>query len=407
MKQSRRKLFVAIAVLVAGFAAAEVGARALSRVDDDGNVFVRSTRLRPYRAPVERVRALVDDYLARPDTALAYHSGLGWAYRPGATSENGLDVINDQGLRTLDAREYAEEPPEGRFRISLFGDSFSAGADVPYEDSFAHQLEEIFRARGVDAEVVNFACGGWGMGQALLKWRESGARYSTDVVLFGFQAENAQRNLNMFRSLYYLGTGIPLAKPRLVLREDGSLDAVNVPTPEPLQVPEILASLETWDLLPYETFYDATDYERPWYASSRAVSFVVKTLSDRAERSPDRRAARYALESEAASLVLAIVDEFSEGASSAGADFAIVHLPTRKDLARLSAGKELLYGDLLRALGEAHRVIDPSQGFLDLIEEQGPAAVHVSERNGHYARAGHAVVAEALADAIAAPDQNR
>ena len=63
----------------------------------------------------------------------------------------------------------------------------------------------------------------YAMDQAFLRWKTLGRKYSPDIVLFGFQAENVNRNVNMLRAFYVAGTGIPFSKPRFILSNEGRL----------------------------------------------------------------------------------------------------------------------------------------------------------------------------------------
>ena len=177
----------------------------------------------------EHTRALVREYEARSDGALVYDPDLGWSVRPGSASDDGLYRYDALGARTREgAPARGAAPAPGVSRIALFGDSFTQGDDVPFEVTWANDLEQGLAAAGAPSEVVDLGLGGYGMDQALLRFRKSGAGLGARVVVFGFQAENVARNVNMLRPLLWFGSSLPFSKPRFVL-EDGALRLLNSP----------------------------------------------------------------------------------------------------------------------------------------------------------------------------------
>ena len=73
---------------------------------------------------------------------------------------------------------------------------------------------------GIRAEALNFGVSIYGMDQAFLRWQNAGRGYAPDIVIFGFQPENLNRNVNIFSTLYY-GWNI-FSKPRFVLTGGGA-----------------------------------------------------------------------------------------------------------------------------------------------------------------------------------------
>lgn len=110
-----------------------------------------------------------------------------WEPRPGA--EFCGDRINEDGYRGPRA-ELAKTP--GRLRIATLGDSTTFGFGLLERESWSRQLETALRARGVDAEVLNFGCVGFtiAQGTALLHGRVRA--YAPDLVIFAFGAVNEQ-----------------------------------------------------------------------------------------------------------------------------------------------------------------------------------------------------------------------
>ena len=83
---------------------------------------------------------------------------------------------NTQGIRSP-VPAFTPRAAEGVLRIALFGDSFTHGDDVPVEHSFGQVLEQQLITAGIPAEVLNFGVGGYGIDQAMLRFKEHGAAF--------------------------------------------------------------------------------------------------------------------------------------------------------------------------------------------------------------------------------------
>lgn len=164
-------------------------------------------------------KAALASLLAGTTRYFDYDSTLGWALHPLGDQPPHYHT-NAQGFRA--EREYAPDPPPGHLRIAAFGDSFTHGDDVPFEDAWTTRLERP----GV--EVLNFGVPGYGLDQALLRYRIEGRRYHPHVVLIGFMAEDIERSVSVYRPFYHVESHVPLSKPRFMLDHD---TLVLVPNP--------------------------------------------------------------------------------------------------------------------------------------------------------------------------------
>lgn len=242
---TRRRGFRATAMLV-GVALAlgtgEAATRLLSTSDADGNMWFLGRRLRPLIPPVNAVREALQNYECEAQ-CLREDPQLGWAPRPGSTSADGLYSYDASGIRIRQGMpDYSMSPPEGTLRIALFGDSFTHCDGLAHDGSWGHLLEGFLGDHGVDAEVLNLGFSGYGMDQALLRWRSTGRILSPHLVVFGFQAENVARNRNLVRALYSDTTDFPFTKPRFLLDGD-ELRLITVPRCHPRSCPRHLATL--------------------------------------------------------------------------------------------------------------------------------------------------------------------
>ena len=207
--------------------ALEVVVRLGGETDADGQFSFMGQALEPYAAPVERQRRVLEDYLENQNqtiydqTFYIYDEILGWSFRPNTTINTVIwqpFTTNSAGLRSQ--REYSQRPPSDTLRIALFGDSFTAGDEVSDDETWGHQLEIKLNQAGIRTEVLNFGVTAYGMDQAFLRWQKIGRDYAPDMVIFGFQPENLNRNVNIFSMLYF-GRHPPFSKPRFVLDAGG------------------------------------------------------------------------------------------------------------------------------------------------------------------------------------------
>jgi hypothetical protein len=121
--------------------------------------------------------------------------------------------INAWGYRDLERRR--RRPPQAR-RILVFGDSFSFGEGVRFEDTWvrllAASLEAGEGARGEPVEVVSLAVAGDGTAQQLARYRRFGRRLRPDLVILqwntndfalsGLAEEHARLIGARYRNLY-------------------------------------------------------------------------------------------------------------------------------------------------------------------------------------------------------------
>lgn len=165
-----------------------------------------------------------------------YHPIIGYRFIPGLRArlehEGGgyLVRVNDAGFRS--EREYIKEKGD-KFRILLFGDSFTAGDGVSNKYRYGDVLETLIPG----IEIYNFALPGSGTDQHYLTWREIAREYEHDLVVIAAQVENIRRVAARHRlSITAAGEHVLLAKPYFEPGPDGALILKNVPVPkEPLK----------------------------------------------------------------------------------------------------------------------------------------------------------------------------
>ena len=320
-------LMIGIALLMI-LSLLEALVRAAGQIDNNGRFTFREYVLEPADLPVSlpELRGEIEHYLKQQDeSSIIYDPMLGWAYRPNTIRQHrGPFTVNSAGLRSQ--REYSEAPPADTLRIALFGDSFTAGDSVSDDETWGHQLEMKLNQAGIRAEVLNFGVGGYGMDQAFLRWQHMGRDYSPDIVIFGFQAENINRNVNIFTRLLYPYPGI-LSKPRYIL-DSQKLKLLNSPAIPPEQLLAVYESFADHPLAPHEAHYKGRDTAGQWWQSSRLAWVLHAALNDK----EFENWMTWGESSERYLMGKAIVDAFAADAAEREAAFFVLHLPRRQQL---------------------------------------------------------------------------
>lgn len=393
----RTRRFAAIAVVLGvalGLVAGELAVRGLSATDPNGSVMLGERFLNSERPGLARVTEVVDQLDARwRGIRLQYDADLGWTVRPGCDDGDGNFRIDERGVRIGN-----EPAPTGYGPVvALYGDSFTFGAEVRYEQSFGHRLQERLAEAGGGHRVVNLGVGGYGMDQAYLRWRATVAEFRPDVVVFGLHPENMLRNVNVIRVFYEPRGLMPFSKPRFVLDGD-VLDLLNVPCMPPDEVQEVLRDPTRWDLLSQETFHVETiPPPKPWQRSRLLCAVFDCNETGRIRNA--RKPACYRPGSEAYELTLRILQRFRDEVEASGSRFVIVHIPGRGPLSDAYDGGSMAHADLLSALvGLGMTVVDPTPELLALARRDGSGDLFM--RRGHYAPPANQIVADVLAPVV-------
>lgn len=390
-KKSLQVPGVVVIAFVVGFLGVEAAVRLLGGYDADGRFTFMGHTPRPYLLPVDSMQRSIDEYFARADeTRFIYDPVLGWSYTPSRTT--GEYSINAEGLRA--DREYTQAPPPDTLRIALFGDSFVAGDEVPYDGTLAVQLENDLKARGLNAEVLNFGVGGYGMDQAYLRWQQQGRAYSPDIVVFGFQPENMTRNVNIL-PIYLRQDSTPFTKPRYVL-DDGALRLVNSPPVPPEHLVELYDNFARSPLAPYEG-YLGRDYVSPWWLESKFLALIDYFVRPPAgtERPYPLDVSPFVEGSEYVTLAEAIVDAFASDVTAADEQFVLLHLPHPVALWMMLNGEPVPYLPLIDRFDARYTVIRAEAAFTgwdDAYKMPG----------NHYAPEANALIAGEMADDLIA-----
>lgn len=334
-------------------------------------------------AEVRRRRATLDSEARGATTP--FDAELGWVDLPQSAE---VTPRQFNALAARGPRDYATARPAGTLRVVSFGDSFTHGAEVPWEASWQAQLELLEPTW----EAPNFGVNGYGTDQALLRFRRVGA-LDADVVCIGLMLDNIGRNVNRYKPCFATLHGSPAAKPRFVL-VNGALELVPMGFPTESELLDAILDGSVARRLREHEYW--ADPELPdWLWRSTALRLGV-LASERGRR--NHRALWLDAQGEPLQLTLAILERFHREALASGARAAPVLVwPSRPDLTgALARGDRYWQAPLVEAL-ETRGIpcIDLSLA-LGNAANSDPRAVAPLFQNMHLSRAGNAVVAREL-----------
>jgi hypothetical protein len=115
----------------------------------------------------------------------------GYRLKPGSTGYFQKQIpaqVNKNGHRN---ELVSVEKMAGISRVLVLGDSFTVGANVEQEQSYAEVLEKLLlRNNQNPVEVINTGVGGWGPLQYAQYYEHYGQDYSPDLIMVGFFVGN-------------------------------------------------------------------------------------------------------------------------------------------------------------------------------------------------------------------------
>lgn len=342
------------------------------------------------RAERRRMEERVRDW----ETMYEVDSVLGWRYTLGFQS--GAHRLNAQRLRA--DHDYDTVPRAGVLRVAAFGDSFVYGSEVPLSASWAARIERA----NPSVEVLNHGVHGYGLDQALLRYRMEGHALHPRVVVMGFVADDLGRLLNVyspFRSHWLPAFG----KPRYVI-QGNELRVVASPLRSQADYLHYLdrpADMRAWK--DADWWYEPVLYGNVLYDHSATIRLATHgwiLLKRRyLDRDRPRRGATINTGSEAYRIQLRIFEEFVKEATSHGEVPLVVLFPERESVARLLRGGGTVYAPMLEDLTRLRIPFADAAGAFraagDTLAEAG-----WFEPGGHYSAKGNEIVARWLGSRI-------
>lgn len=312
---------------------------------------------------------------------LVYDEQLGWTVGPSRHGADGLYLSSAEGLRA--PRQGAVlAGPKNKPRVALVGDSYTFAERVSFENSWGHVLET---SSGLNAEILNFGVGGYGVDQAYLRFKKDVLAWKPDVVILAFPMHDLHRTTTVYPFIDWPDWGIPFSKPRLH-RSNGGLQTLNVPTIPP-QTMFGMPSISDLPLLDFDTGY----LKGQWEWSVADVSFITRWLFSyfprRAPKNP-----KTSLD-EMLQLNGAILRAFIQSASDHGITPLVVFFPSRPELPRL------IQGETTEWHRQRQRLDVPLLDTTPCLIEVGYEDAYVPG-DPHYSPRGNAAVAKCIARAL-------
>lgn len=122
-----------------------------------------------------------------------HHPVIGYTFIPNLKTridhEGGGYLLRTNAAGFRSEHEFLKEKTPGKFRILLFGDSFTAGDAASNKNRYGDVLQTMLPS----VEIYNFALPGTGTDQHYLVWRELANEYEHDLVVIAAQVENIRR----------------------------------------------------------------------------------------------------------------------------------------------------------------------------------------------------------------------
>ena len=306
---------------------------------------------------------------------------LGWTIGSDRESQDGMYKSSAEGLRSLRRGETLGSK-QSAHRVALFGDSFTFGLEVPFEQSWSHHLALNLPA---GTQVLNFGVDGYGVDQAYLRFKRDGEQWRPRVSVLSFIQDDLFRSVGVYPFLR--GWEYPFSKPRFIL-DGANLQLLNVPNIPP---DKIFASGSIWELplLDLDIQFDPYRWKQHSFHASylmRLIATVFPAWPLRTTETSDEGVAQ---------LGSRLLEEFVKTARERRTEPLIVYLPSRFHFEAHGPLVKDRVGEILAARGiEVHDLtrcltarVPPAQLFL--------------EGKAHYSGKGNEAVAKCVQPLVA------
>jgi len=292
-----------------------------------------------------------------------YDRDLGWR---GSPHGRGMYIRRQDGIRTefsynnLGFRDEDVGPRKaGDLRILMLGDSFLESLELAYDQIFHELVERLLPARiGRPVDVVALGSQGYSTAQQLLAFRRYHDLVQADVVL----------------SLVYSGNDFEdNLRPQFAYLDDQG--RLQLPPPRDSRLRAACQSLKRW-----------------LYEHSHLVFLIKNQLESRARvrLAPASKSATDQGDPYKRRIMAQLLAQTRREVAAAGADYAVIVLPAREELA--SGDRRWINAVVAACQAEGIACFDLSSDL---------TADHYFATDVHFNRAGHALVAERICDVLA------
>ncbi|MEW6143483.1 MAG: SGNH/GDSL hydrolase family protein [Thermodesulfobacteriota bacterium] len=261
---------------------------------------------------------------------------LGFTVGENYISTNGWRHSNNFGARS--SEPLSPDKPHNRERVLFFGDSYTAGATIPQDQTIIHYLNE----KRPDVEFVNFGVEGYSTGQAFLRFRTLKDKLEFDRVFLVFVPNmDLWRDINVNRYIGGSWAGYYCYNIPVFVIEGGKLELIPPPYGSLEELFEdnrdSVQSRYREHLRKYDNYYSSM-YESVYLLDNFVVFKLLRKFFNRVkfeyERTFGISESVMDARSEAQTVTKGIIDEMGREAQSNGARFSLIVLPTDSDIRR-------------------------------------------------------------------------
>lgn len=319
-----------------------------------------------------------DDYMS------IRHPLLGWP----STGEYGGTLFDSTGSRIVPAF-----PAPGKACVSLYGDSFTWGAEVDHVFAWSNVLSQL-----LDCRVANYGVSGYGIDQAYLRFRNN--LDEAPVVILTIFAENIQRHVNQLAMLRTGNREVRSFKPRFIIGNGGALEAVPLPTFSRDEYQAVIA--DPGRFLDHEYFLPDTP-GGPSVLAFPYTAFIIKSLGDERVRAKLSGLPSFAgfysplHPSGAVHVTAGIVEHFIIEAAEKNKRALVFMLPTGSDLKYHERRKSWTFQPLIDLLDERGITIrNLGEDLLERVDPQDHCKLKTKPSicQGHYNEEGNSLLAQ-------------
>jgi hypothetical protein len=321
------------------------------------------------------------------------HKVLGWP----APSSFGGEKYDQSGSRWIPAFVEA-----GGAEVSLYGDSFTYGADVNHQQAWSNTLAKMLGVR-----VANYGVSGYGVDQAYLRFRERPDDEAGTVVLT-IIPDDLKRNLNQqyyfLTPLRHLRFGL---KPRFIL-QNHRLNLIPLPRLDHAAFVDSFSHPQKY--LKHEYFIPGSDFGPTDWSFPYTLRILQALLSPQVQSWLADKPGWLAFVQEehpSGSLDIArlIIKQFADLAQKRGKNFMVVLLPSDYSYKLYLKNGRLFMGPLLDYLHKNHiTASDITPKIKDYLGGREYAGILVSRKKGafHYNPEGNRMLAKMVYEMLLA-----
>lgn len=291
--------------------------------------------------------------------------------------------------------------PRGKPLMSTYGDSYTHCDEV--EDD---QTWQTYLGDETGSDIYNYGVGGFGTGQAYLRFRDEFPRHPTPVVTLGLITENINRAVNVYRPYYYPRTQLHFTKPRFVQR-DGDLSMLENPIQDKADLPKLMDDDFLRAVGKHDWWFNRDEYPTlgfPYSAILLNQRIWKEAIYGKMQRPvTDMRPRPWAAlwrQDEPRSLMLALFDHFFSDARRMGARPLLLVLPQREEVEEMLDTGHLphaVQSILGHCEAESLDCLEMVSDFAQHVKNAGPGSLGSLFLLAHISPEGNQLIAQRIA----------